>query len=329
MSFKLPVEDLSLILKHTNECFDFLRDKNIFLTGGTGFFGKWLLESFLFAKENRIFEGKVYVLSRSPETFLEKYPHFKNNSIIFIKGDISSFPLDFQADILIHMAADVSLDSSEKSLIHFQKTLDSVKQLTSWVKQSTASKVLLVSSGAAEVSSSWNPLHSSSVYTESKKMMELLFLDSLKELPCDVSIARCYSFLGPYLPIDSHFAAGNFIKDTLAQNKIVIKGTGKDLRSYMYPVDLVIWLLSILVKAKNKSIYSVGSEEKVSIAELAKLIDQLGSQKSVEVLGIHQGSLAPSCYVPQTEKIRNDLSLNILIDLRSAIKKTLKWHAEK
>jgi len=68
------------------------------------------------------------------------------------------------------------------------------------------------------------------------------------------------------------FAIGNFISSLLKNKKIIIHGDGTPIRSYMYVSDLVIWLITILIKGKNCYPYNIGSEEEISIENLAKTI---------------------------------------------------------
>jgi hypothetical protein len=89
---RLPIEDLEHIFENTQDIWESFRGKSIFLTGGTGFFGKWLLESFIYANEKLALNSKITTLTRNPEAFLIDYPFYKEhtNSVQFVKGDIQS-----------------------------------------------------------------------------------------------------------------------------------------------------------------------------------------------------------------------------------------------
>ena len=67
---RLLVEDLEHIYQNTQDIWESFRGKSIFLTGGTGFFGKWLLESFLYVNEKLALNATITILTRNPEAFL-------------------------------------------------------------------------------------------------------------------------------------------------------------------------------------------------------------------------------------------------------------------
>ena len=89
---RISEEDLLHVLKHTEEIWPVYKNKSIFITGATGFFGKWLLETFIFINQKLKLNASVCALSRDPEAFLKEYPFYKNEPAVkFIKGDIENF----------------------------------------------------------------------------------------------------------------------------------------------------------------------------------------------------------------------------------------------
>lgn len=136
-----------------------------------------------------------------------------------------------------------------------------------------------------------------------------------------VSIARCFAFLGEYLPRDQHFAIGNFIEDGLNRRPIVVKANHIVYRSYMYSDDLVLWLMAIV---KNSSqacpIYNVGSDESISILELAR---KIGCYLNVDVNAPRVISRVVERYVPSIEKAKMSLGLSLKYDLEESIKLTI------
>src|ERR1700742_1708791 len=106
MPGNLPTEDLEHVLSRTTELWEHARGRRFFISGGTGFFGQWLLESFALANERLDLRAEITALTRNPEAFARKAPHLvKRSAIHFLKGDVRdfSFPTgEFQ--FVIHAA---------------------------------------------------------------------------------------------------------------------------------------------------------------------------------------------------------------------------------
>jgi dTDP-glucose 4,6-dehydratase len=147
-----------------------------------------------------------------------------------------------------------------------------------------------------------------------------------KQRGLDVINARIFALLGPMLSLGIHFAAGNFIRDAMAEKPIAIEGAGKAVRSYLYAADLTAWLWTMLLKAPAGAIYNVGSEEDVSIAELAERVARLIGAPGVEILGRADPGWNPGRYVPDTSRIRNELGVAATVGLDEAIVRTARWN---
>lgn len=330
---KIDKEDLKLIAGILSNDFDFYRNQRIFITGGTGFFGKWLLESIVYLNENHQLNLSATVLTRSSEKFRDVAPWFFNHDYInFIDGDVRNFKCEnVEFDYIIHAATDasVSLNKSNPGLMR-STIMDGAKRICEFAKEVNCKRILFTSSGAAygpqPTSMSHMPesfvnnprFNKDDAYASAKLESEAYFK---KNACCDVVIARCFAFSGPYLPLTGAYAFGNFISDVVNNRSIVIKGDGKAVRSYLYAADLIIWLMRILSSGKNGSIYNVGSNESISIGELAHRVC-LGKVDTV-ILGKSDGN--KNVYVPCINKAMNELDLKIYTSLESSISKTLHF----
>ena len=142
-------------------------------------------------------------------------------------------------------------------------------------------------------------------------------------------IARCFSFVGPHLPLNAHFAIGNFIRDALNGKTIQIESDGNPRRSYLYAADLAIWLWTILLRGKNMRAYNVGSEKSFSLAETAKLVAKLsGNSPKVKTIPSPGRTKTMNIYLPSTRRARKELGLKEYINLRNAVQKTIDFHGK-
>lgn len=299
----------------------------LFVTGCTGFFGKWLLSSVMAANDYFHAELRVNCLSRSPKRIVDSFPSlWARDDIEFIEGDIRSFNAPFaDVDYLIHGATPSTGQTQDMELQSV--IVDGMKR----VLDISARRVLFISSGAVygpqpdgmKGLSEGVECRPCNVYGEAKLEAELLCVNS--EL--DTVIVRPFAFIGPYLPLDAHFAAGNFFKDALHGRNIAINSDGTAIRSYMYPTDLCNWLFRALLLGENNDIFNVGSDEEVSILELAKLInDCRGKGGEVEIRRTTSPDSPRSRYVANIEKAMRVLNVTVEVGLRDAIQRTLKFY---
>lgn len=339
-------QDFAQIGNLARSSFDQLKDSHIFLTGGTGFIGTWVLEAIRFVNENQGANIRVTILTRNPENFHLKYPHlFEHPNFHYLAGDVVNLPYESlktasQFTHLIHAATDASAELNEiNPLRMFDTVVLGTRQILDFAVKEKISKVLYLSSGAvygqqapgvdfvSEASmSAPDCLNPKNTYAEGKRASEMLCAIYSKQFGCHIVIARIFALLGPLLNLDIHFAAGNFIRDAISGKKISVSGDGRPERSYLYPLDLVVWLLAMLTHGKSGAAYNAGSEEGISIADLAKLTSSLIGNHGYEILGLTDSGWNPGRYVPSSEHIRDQLGVKQTVSLADAIKRTAYWN---
>lgn len=323
----LPQDDLDYISKHFESHINSLRKKTILIAGGTGFFGKWLVGTINFLNKKYHLQIDIVLLSRNINNAQLMYQNLEI-PIKYLEHDLCSqntLIYEKSIDYIIHAGNDALWPkTSDEEITQYKSIVGGTEKLLNLALSSGANRFLYVSSGAAI--GNYNPNDKSQrVYSESKRMAETLTLAYAGKNKFSASIARCYSFVGPHLPLNKHYAIGNFLKSAFSNSDIQINSDGESIRSYLYAADLSLWLLSILIQSKNESIYDVGSNEEVSIKNLAKIV--LTHFPKLNLI-IQNNPSTATRYVPSgAHDTQFELQLPTPISLESSIKKTILWHA--
>jgi len=342
MTPQTPAGDVDLILGHTEAIWKELRSERLFITGGTGFFGRWILESLIQANDRLGVRTSAVVLTRDPAAFRRDAPELATNAAVTLHaGDLArfSFP-DGEFSHVLHMGTTSSLATfnNEEPLAKFENIVHGTERTLELAVQCRARKFLLTSSGAVYGTQPPEVLHISEDFPSgpeptdpafavghSKRTAEFLTVAYGQKYGFDATIARCFSFVGRHLPLDMHYAIGNFMRDALAGGPIEVRGDGTPRRSFLYAADLVIWLMTILSKGATGRAYNVGSEDEVTIGDLAHRVARLAPVPvAVRVAGLPPQFPRPDRYVPSTRRAQAELGLKQLTSLDEAIARTLR-----
>ena len=336
--------DLDNVLARTEHLWGDLRGERILITGATGFFGCWLLETFTWANNRLHLGAQAVALCRNPRRLAEKAPHLANQPAITLRAaDVrhQSFPPGTFSHV-IHAATEASAAlNRETPLVMFDTIVEGTRHTLQFAVASSTSRFLFVGSGAVyglqppevtHVPESYlggpDPLAPESAYAEGKRAAEML-CSLAATARFQIPIARCFAFVGPYMQLGAHFAIGNFIRDALGGRSIHIKGDGSPFRSYLYASDLAVWLWTILFRGQSRRAYNVGSEEALSIAAVANAVATAGPKTvDVSIASAPSFGAAPLRYVPSTARAREELGLRVEVPLEEAIRRTYDWFAE-
>jgi nucleoside-diphosphate-sugar epimerase len=336
--------DLDNVLERTEPLWQELQGQRILITGATGFFGCWLLESFAWANARLNLNAVAVGLSRHPRQLAQKAPHLLHDPAITLHAaDVrhEDFPKGSFSHV-IHAATEANAQlNSDAPLVMFNTIVDGTRRALRFAADNSASRFLFVSSGAvygnqpphlSHVTETFeggpDPLNPASAYAEGKRSAEMLC--ALAASPrLSPLIARCFAFVGPYMQLDTHFAIGNFISDRLHNRSLQVRGDGSAVRSYLYAADLMVWLWTILFRGQSCRAYNVGSEEALNIASLAREVAQaLPPEANVNVASAPTPGARLHRYVPCTARAREELGLRAEVPLRDAICRTHDWFLE-
>jgi dTDP-glucose 4,6-dehydratase len=332
-------EDAGAVLRHTAGIWDDLRGARVFITGGTGFSGKWLLETLVAANARLNLGMQAVVLTRRPREFRQEAPHLADDPAIHLhEGDVRTFAFPpGRFTHLVHAATPTSarLIRDEPELI-LDVIIQGTRRALEFARHASVSRVLLTSSGAVygrqppelrhvpeDYAGAPDTLDLRSAYGIGKRVAEHLCAIAHERHGVAVTIARGFAFVGPHLP--DHLAASDFLRDGLKGDKIRVAGDGTPFRSYLYAADLAGWLWTILVRGKPCRPYNVGAEEDISIAQLAAKVAAYFKTEVEIAKQAAPGRLADR-YVPSTERARKELGLKAWTDLDTALDRTTRWH---
>lgn len=318
-----------------------LSGRQILLTGCTGFIGRSILryvESL--PKAHR--PDAVIGLARTQANLADlsaTYEWLRTSA----QDCTTSITTDQNIDLIIHAATPASAqmianDPAEMTRI-ILSTTDRVLEFAE--SQAAPPQTLFTSTGAVydwigrttpateDDRSAPSPLDVRSCYAEAKRMSELKFAIAANDGVIDLRVARLFAFAGPDLPLNAHFAIGNFINDAVHQRPIRVLGHPDTKRSYMWHDDMSHWLFKIVNMGSNTCAYNVGSDEAIRIGDLAEIVATTARRRGIDtVVAIDQQAHTqlPSYYVPNTSLVRNSFGLGSTADIEAIVERMIVHH---
>ena len=166
-----------------------------------------------------------------------------------------------------------------------------------------------------------------SAYGEGKRVAELLCAIYHQRHGLETKIARCFAFVGPYLPLDAHFAIGNFIREPWRGRTDRSQGRrhAASDRIYMRPT----WRSGCgrsWCGANRAGHITLGRKKTFRLANwLTTVVNALGARLPVQAAGRPRPGDLPARYVPSTARAREELGLRQYTSLDSGIQRTAAW----
>jgi dTDP-glucose 4,6-dehydratase len=321
-----------------------LKSTTLVVTGGTGFFGKWIAEAVAALNDAFAFGIECHLVARGVDGFRASCPHLASRKDIqLVRGDVRYLgELPSSTNWVLHAAGTPDNRVHASNPVEVMSTIaegtSNVLRLAS--RCADLRMILNVSSGhvygaqavdapnATETSFGCsNCGDASSAYPEAKRFAETLCAASRTQSHLPIAAVRPFAFLGPYQSLETPWALNNFLRDALHGNPIRVLGNGQTVRSYMYGADMAVWVLVMLAGTKSGRAYNLGSPEPVSIETVARLIASCVNPSPDVILGSAlQTHSQLSRFVPDTSAATKDFGLKLMTPLESALKRTVAWH---
>lgn len=317
-------------------------NSQIMITGASGFVGKWLLMSWIVAREEFGAKGRLVCVSRRRASYPEcLYHDALQAGVDFQFTDIRNLAaLELQnINGIIHGATPTTLGLTQAALSETVTTIiDGQRAVLDFATKKNVQRLLLLSSGAVygaqpldkeglseDDLTAPDPLNATTAYHEAKRLAENLGAIAAMNGSLEFISARLFAFLAPLLPLDAHFAAGNFIRDALRGTDIQLTGTGKSFRTYQYGTDLTTWLWTMLQRGHNMRAYNVGSDEVITIEQLANLVIESSGKPLKIVKSAFPNGNRETRYSPSIERAQRELGLCNSVPVVSAVERSLSW----
>jgi UDP-glucuronate decarboxylase len=310
----------------------------VLMTGGTGFFGRSILRYWA-EIGNLNHPETVSIISRNPQKFLTEYPEFSCIPWLTFHHcnilDPQTFPKNDKYTHILHAATESTVGPQLSPLERYCQISEGTKNILEYAVINEIQRFLLTSSGGVygpqpeamekipeTYSGELSTLNAKNAYSMGKRTAEHLCALYRDRYGIDFVIARCFAFVGYDLPMDAHFAIGNFIRDAFREENIMVNSDGSPIRSYMDQLDLAIWLNKLLEYGEPAEVYNVGSDIPISILDLAHLVrDVLAPSKKIVVGNNTELPNLRNRYVPSIEKAKKKLGLKLDISLAESLRR--------
>lgn len=321
-----------------------LQGATVLITGGTGFVGTWLAQSVAFLNDAFGFQMKVCLMATHPETLQKTAPHLAGrHDIRPIAQDVRNLmEIPGEVQFIVHAAGtpDSRFHASNPIRVLETYCMGTHAVFSAASRLPDLRNILHLSSGLVygpqgqegspiheRMFSGFNPAVPGTVYVEAHRAAEGISAAFRSQAGLPITLARLFTFLGPFQLLDRPWAVNNFMRDALRGGPIRIQGDGETVRSFMYGADLAAWLLRLLAAGRTGVAYNVGSPVGIKLKDLAsKIAEMVSPRPIVELNTLPQANVPRTAWVPDVTLIQNELRVPLTHDLDAALRRTIEWN---
>ena len=346
----VPLNDLEYIKNNINKEIYLLRNKNIYITGASGFFGKWFIETFLYVNYYFKLNLKIFLLLRSPKKiqYIKKSSLYKHCNIKILKIDLTNRQsikknlYEKNIDYFIHLASLPYNKKKNWAKKHSELAICGLKNILNVCGNRiknfffTSSSVIYYTKSikdkkpnfSCETYSYKDFLNPKYVYGSCKKLMEEMLTDYSKQMNFKLKIARSFTCYGPHMSLNDNSLISEILLAIIKKKPLILNSTGQSIKSYMYISDSIIYFLKILIKGKSLKTYNVGSSEFISVKNLVKKFIFISKIKIKLYFGLKKKILGSKVHIPNIPNTKKDLDIKSFVSLDKGILQTINWHQD-
>ncbi|MFA4814601.1 MAG: dTDP-glucose 4,6-dehydratase [Candidatus Gracilibacteria bacterium] len=309
----------------------------LLITGGAGFIGSNYVYSHL---EKRPEDSLVVLDALTYSGHRENLAEAEARGVKFVEGRIEDRALVralFEAekfDTVVHFAAETHVDRSIKDPAIFvttnvqgtQTLLDSACdfKVQRFHHISTDEVYGDLGFGSTEQFTEDSPLKPSSPYSASKAASDLLCLSYLRTFGVPVTISRCSNNYGPYQSLENFIPL--MINRAVANEKLPVYGTGKNVRDWLYVRDHCEAILTILEKGKIGEIYNIGADNDQENLAIARMILKALGKTEDLISFVEDRPGHDERYSMNYAKMKRELGWSPSVSMEEGMRETIAWY---
>jgi dTDP-glucose 4,6-dehydratase len=303
---------------------------NILVTGGCGFIGA----NYIRYLETRGFDGRVINLDKlGIGSNIENLRDLKLN-YVFRKVDLAreKIPEDLEFDAIVNFASETHVDRSIKEPAEFYRNnLDELFNILEYMRKSNR-EIRMVHISTDEVYgeilegsfTEESPLKPSNPYSATKAGQDMLVLAYVRTYGLNISITRSANNYGPY-QFPEKFIPKTIIR-ALNDLDIIVYGSGKQIRSWIYVRDNADAVHTVLLKGKKGTIYNIPGTDEVENIEIVERIGKILGRE-LKIAHVQDRPGHDLRYSMSGDKLK-ELGWKAASGIDAGLEQTVKWYVE-